>query len=153
MSFSALQHIRSKRPSFHSSLRRACEGRCPALQTSRAQGLATLSAVSASTTLGIYFSPQRSWASLYRALFLFRDRTILSNRPSTPALSRKTLLAFRRRSSGFISRMKRCPFYAPGLFIRVGVRCSPELSGLLGVPIFQPTQKASLFPRAPHVLR
>jgi hypothetical protein len=55
LSFPALQHFRIQRPFFSLLSPTAFGQRCPALRKSRAQGLATLSTVSARQTLGSLF--------------------------------------------------------------------------------------------------
>jgi hypothetical protein len=56
------------------------------------------------------FSPQRSWASPYRALFLSRDRKTLSSRSFRSCAFLQNLPALYRRFNGFIPREKRFPY-------------------------------------------
>jgi len=80
------------------------------------------------------FSPQRSWASLFRAFLLPGDRESLSGPPSVLALPDKTITTLPRRFNGLLPPRKPCPFLLPKCLARVGTFCSLELSDLSGSP-------------------
>lgn len=88
------------------------------------------------------FSPQRSWALPFRAFLLPDGRSGVSPRPAAPALSRETLTASRRRSSGFLPPGKPYPLSLPEGLIRVGALA---LLGLrpLGSSLRRTNRKAS----------
>jgi len=80
----------SRNPSLRTTSGHASERRCRAIRKPRLQGLATLLTASAPAPSGACFSPPRSWASLFKALFRSRSRPRVSPEPSAPALSCQT---------------------------------------------------------------
>lgn len=96
------------------------------------------------------FSPQRSWAPLFRAFLLPGDRKTLSSFPLRSCAPRQNLPALPRRFSGLIPPKKPCPFLPPEGLVRVGTDCSLELSDLSGSPSVHPWKRAS--PSSPSPL-
>ena len=90
------------------------------------------------------FSSQRSWASPFKAFLLSHGRIILSNDPSAPALSYKTL-------PGLVPALQRLTptgkavllLSLSGRLIRIGATCSLGLSDLLG-PLHSLTHEVSV---------
>jgi hypothetical protein len=111
LSFRTLQHLRTQVPFFSPFLAKKRLGSVALLPKSpvlrvwlpsrRRQRLKPLKAS---------FSSQRSWASPYKAFFLFRDRMTLSNHPFRSYASLQNLPALYRRFNGFLPRKKRFPF-------------------------------------------
>jgi hypothetical protein len=133
----SLQHLQYRAPLFSPFIERrrktfALVLRGPALRvwlpSRRCQPLGTLEAC---------FSFQRSWDSLFRALFLPHGQPALSSRLSAPALFPKTL-------PGFLAALQRLdptgkavvPLLLSEGLTRIGTRCSPEPSDLLGILLF-----------------
>jgi hypothetical protein len=102
---------------------------CLAPEKSRPQGLATLSTrLPAPYPVEASFSPQRSWASPFRALLLSRDRRKVSLPLSAPALPCETSRPRIDASAASSPLKSRTPFCSPGGLVRVGASC------LLGLP-------------------
>lgn len=112
VSSSALQHFRMKKP-FFSLLAKRSEDRCPALGKSPPQGLATLSGTSVFSPWGASLSSQHSWASLFRALLLSRDRITLSDHPLRSRASLQNLLSFGSAPQRLPLTGKAVPLFAP----------------------------------------
>jgi len=128
----ALQHIRTRKPFFSLSFRKASEDRCRGPRKYRPQGLATLAAVSASPALG---SVSQLPTLLGFALQSFApspgsEDSFESTLPLRRFLA-KPIRASYRRSSGLLPREK--PF--PDALRRINSKwgpCSPGLYDLLG---------------------
>jgi hypothetical protein len=145
-SFVTLQRIRVSRPFFSRLRLKSCPvglarpTGSPALRVwlpSRRRQLAT--------PLEASFSPQRSWASPFRAFLLPHGRSRVSPRSAALALSRETLTTSHRRSSGFLPPGKPYPFSRPKRLARVGALA---LLGFrpLGFSLRETNRKASPFP-------
>jgi hypothetical protein len=65
------------------------------------------------TSLEDFFNLQRSWASLFRAFFLFKSQNVLSNIFSALAVARKTFPPFSSASATLPSRKSCAPLVAP----------------------------------------
>jgi hypothetical protein len=93
-----------RRPNAFSSLRfrEAFWKQCLAPKKSHPQGLATLSVMSARSTMEAFFSPPRSWAFPYEVFLRGLGRAGVSSPLSAPALPCKTSTALHRCFSGFI---------------------------------------------------
>jgi len=113
--FLALQHMKSKvpfpkHPEFSPDVPKACL----APEKSRPQGLATLSTcLPAPYPVEASFSPQRSWASPFRALLLPRDRKKVSLPLSAPALPCETSRPRIGASAASSPLKSRTPFSSP----------------------------------------
>jgi len=106
----------------------------------------------APTPLGISFNPQRSWASLFRALILPDDRKILSDLPLRSCALRQNPYDLAPALQRLIPIRKAAPLFATRVFSSGRDRCSPELSDLSGTPSVGPKKRASTSLRSPRVL-
>ena len=111
MSFHALQHFWTQVPFFSPFLAKKRPGSVALLPRSAALRVWLPSRrFQPLKPLKAYFSSQRSWASPFKAFFLFRDRMSLSNHPFRSCAFLQNLPASYRRFNGLIPRKKRSPF-------------------------------------------
>jgi hypothetical protein len=111
LSFAALQHIRTRAPFLSLFLTKKRPGSVTLLPESPALRVWLPSQRSKQPEpLKASFSPQRSWASPFRALFLSRDRVTLSDQSFRSCASLQNLPASYRRFNGFVPREKRFPY-------------------------------------------
>jgi hypothetical protein len=145
--------MRTEGPFSLSSLEKISCGFCSPLRKSRPQGLATLSAAYVLPSLEAFFSPQRSWVSPYRAFAsLLAIEAAFPPVLFAPALPCITSSATHRRFSDLLPPREPSPLLLPGGLTRVGVACSPELSGLPGTPLQRTARRESPSSNSPHVL-
>lgn len=100
---------------------------------------------------GVSFNSQRSWASLFEALFRSNDRIRFSTSSSALALFHKTHRALCRRFNGFISSEQLSPSMPPHGLGEDGGRCSLEffdLSGFLQLGLQKKASPSFLSPLA-----
>jgi hypothetical protein len=99
------------------------------------------------------FSPQRSWALPFRALFLSRDRVTLSDQSFRSCAFLQNLPALYRRFNGFIPREKRFPYLLARDILPGQDSLLSWASGLSGSPSGRSMSRASPSRHAPRVLR
>jgi hypothetical protein len=102
--------------------------------------------------LGISFNPQRSWASLFRALILPGDRKTLSDSPLRSCAFRQNPYDLAPALQRLAPTQKAVPLMAPQVFSSGRDRCSLELSDLSGSPSADPRKRTSPSFPSPHVL-
>jgi len=104
------------------------------------------------TPLGISFNPQRSWASLFRALLLPGDRRILSNPSLRSCASWQNPYDLAPALQRLAPTRKAVPLLAAQVISSGRDRCSPEFSDLSGSPSVNPWKRASPSFPSPLVL-
>jgi len=103
------------------------------------------------TPSGTSFSPQRSWASPFRAFLLPGDRRTLASSPSAPALSEKARRPSRGAPAASSHPKSRAPCHT-GYLARVGTAALLGFLGLSGSPSDGPRKRPSPSPPDPRVL-
>lgn len=98
-----------------------------------------------------FLNLQRSWDSLFRALFLFHDRRKFPVLLSTPALFSETF-RLRTGASVVFSHRRSCAPVGYLKIFRGGVDCSLEFSDLSGFLPTRPIRKTFPFSDSPPVL-
>jgi hypothetical protein len=98
------------------------------------------------------FSPQRSWASLSRALILPGDRETLSDPPLRSCAWPQNPFDLTTALQRFSPTRKAAPLVAPRVFSSGRDRCSPELSDLSGSPSVDPRKRTSPSLPSPPIL-
>jgi hypothetical protein len=106
----------------------------------------------APTPLRISFNPQRSWASLFRALILPGDRKTLTGSSFRSCASRQNPYDLAPALQRVAPTQKAVPLFATQVFSSGRDRCSLELSDLSGSPSDDPWKRASTSFPSPRVL-
>jgi len=101
--------------------------------------------------LEAFFNPQRSWASLFRALLLPGDRKTLSGLPLRSCAFRQNPYGLAPALQRLAPTRKAVPLFAR-VFSSGRDRCSPELSDLSGSPSGDPWKGTSPSLPSPPVL-